>query len=782
MILTLLSLSLKIGALPSARGDEPSASYLFPAGGQRGTTVQFHVGGHYLHDACRFQLEGPGVSAVSRLQRCAETVWFEGPVIPLTDSQQKEDYPVDHAGSVTIAADATPGLRRWRVSTSQGVTASLPFVVGDLPEVIEREIDGAALPVPVQLPVTVNGRIFPREDMDIWTFTAKAGEAFSCEVLAAGLESPLDAVLKLIGPDGTVLRQCDDHFGPDPRIAFVAPVTGMYQLQLQDANLGGLQHYVYRLSILPGVTADGMYPLGGTRGTVLPVELFHGAESLGRVEVPVSADSPERFPVPGQRQLWGAASSLPEVLEAETGDAPDAAETAGVGQILNGRIGHPGDRDVWQLQLAEKQTVILDLFAARLGSPLDSVLTVLDAEGQQVAEADDMERGGTDSQLRFTAPRSGEWRICIADRFAERGGPQYAYRLVVQAAETFPEGFTLALASDACNLPRGGEAKVKVTARRTPGFQGEIGLSVEGLPTGVTVEGVQIPVGKNETTLILKAAKDAPVNLVPLTIRGEEIRSQPEQQAALISAVARLNRSRPDDQPGEVVWMSVCVPTPFKFVGAFETKYAPRGSTFVRRYRIERGEYSGPLTVSLAERQTRHLQGVTGPVVQVPAGVDEFEYPVRLPPWMEIGRTSRTCLMAVGQVTTEDGETHPVSYTSFEQNDQVIVLVDPGRMSLRLERDSLLAVPGSSVTVPVQVFQEASAASDVRLELILPRHVEGVRCAPVILPAGSSSGVLTVEFSETQPGPFNMPLTVRATSGAGARLNYTEESLTVLTP
>ncbi|MFM7866696.1 MAG: hypothetical protein ACKPHU_21000, partial [Planctomycetaceae bacterium] len=32
------------------QADEPTASYIFPAGGQRGTTVEFHVGGHYLHD------------------------------------------------------------------------------------------------------------------------------------------------------------------------------------------------------------------------------------------------------------------------------------------------------------------------------------------------------------------------------------------------------------------------------------------------------------------------------------------------------------------------------------------------------------------------------------------------------------------------------------------------------------------------------------------------------------------------------------------------------------
>ena len=46
----------------------------------------------------------------------------------------------------------------------------MKFVVGDLPEVIESEIDGQPIPERVSLPVTINGRIFPREDVDIWTF------------------------------------------------------------------------------------------------------------------------------------------------------------------------------------------------------------------------------------------------------------------------------------------------------------------------------------------------------------------------------------------------------------------------------------------------------------------------------------------------------------------------------------------------------------------------------------------------------------------------------------
>ena len=81
----------------------PHVSYIFPAGGQRGSDVEFHVGGHFLHEGCDFQMQGQGVSASPRIER-TETTWFEGPVIPMPASQRKEDYPKDYLGRVAIGA------------------------------------------------------------------------------------------------------------------------------------------------------------------------------------------------------------------------------------------------------------------------------------------------------------------------------------------------------------------------------------------------------------------------------------------------------------------------------------------------------------------------------------------------------------------------------------------------------------------------------------------------------------------------------------------------------
>src|SRR5262245_27487547 len=76
----------------TAFADPPQAMYLFPAGGQRGTTVKFHAGGLYLNESCSLEMIGRGVEAAPVVRR-VEALWFEGPLLPLPDSQRQEDYP-----------------------------------------------------------------------------------------------------------------------------------------------------------------------------------------------------------------------------------------------------------------------------------------------------------------------------------------------------------------------------------------------------------------------------------------------------------------------------------------------------------------------------------------------------------------------------------------------------------------------------------------------------------------------------------------------------------------
>jgi hypothetical protein len=769
---------------PLASADPPHISYIFPAGGQRGTTVRFHVGGHYLRDRCPFEMLGPGILGPLELKRTDQTLWFEGPRIPMPASQAKEDYPREQWGQLKIDSSATAGFRRWRVWTSQGVTSTMKFVVGDLPEIVEEEIDGATVPQSVELPVTINGRIFPREDIDLWTFQAKAGQHYVCEVMAQRLGSPLDSRLVVLDPSGQPVAENTDGIGKDALIRFQAAQDGVYQVQIQDVEFGGLQHYVYRLSIREGFFVDHVYPLGGRRGATIPVQLFSRSGDARQIQLTMpKTDSMNRLePVRVDGKVTNRfqfdVGDLPEFQE-----DPSAAEKATGGTfdfpaVVNGRISQLGQVDSWRFTGKKDVTLLFDLMAERLGSPLDSVMRLLDADGKQVARSDDMSKNESDSRFEVKLPRDGGYTIEVKERFARRGGLQYAYRLYVAPKSQEAPSFSLQLPTDGVTLNRGGEAKLKITATRRGGFSGPIELDVLNLPWGVTAQAVSIAAKKNDATLVLKSHENAKVRTVRIQVMG----SGEIEPARQVAETARTAAGSTDDMELDHCMLAVSMATPFKVVGEFETKYAARGSTYRRHYRIERGGFAGPLEIRMADRQVRHLQGIQGGSVIVPAGQSEFDYAVHLAPWMEVGRTSRTCVTAIGFLKDEEGKEHEISYTSHEQNDQVILLVDPGQLDVKIQPRSVAWSPGASLDLAVQLGRGQGLNEAARVELVVPSHIQGVHAEPLIIPAGKTRGVMKIYYDKTGHGPFNMPLTVRATVLVNREPYTAERKLDVFAP
>jgi hypothetical protein len=756
------------------RAEPPVASYVFPAGGQRGKTVKVRVGGLFLYKSCGFEMLGPGVTASQRLQR-TKTLWFEGPMLPLPESQRAEDYPKDMAGQVTIRPDAPLGIRYWRLWTAQGATPAKKFIIGDLPEVVEQEIDGDPVPVEVQLPVTINGRIFPREDVDIWSFHAHKGQTIFCEVNAARLGSPLDAHLEIWGPDGRRLVESAGP-GPDPSLRFTAPTEGLYQARIRDIRMAGGQAYVYRLTITADPHVDWVYPLGGRRGQKLWLEVSGQGLPAGPVQVQLPIKGPRDYlhhlTIAG-KQTNDFLLDLDDLPEYRKEEMP-ASGALSAPAICNGRIEKPGARDRWSWSAHKGEVFELDLRAARLGSRLDGVLTILDGRGKELARAESPGPAQPDPKLRFQAPADGTYTVQVQDRFHSRGGKDFAYRLRI--AHPGGPDFQLHLLADAVTVNRGGQGKVKITAERQGGLTGPITLAVQGLPRGVTASPLTLAAGQASVDLTFKVEKNAPIAAGRLTIRGSA-----NVGGLTIRRTATLPAPRGLPELDSVL-LAVALPTPFKIKGGdFELHLVPRGTIYQRRYKIERGGYSGPITVGLADRQARHLQGVTGPTLVVPAGATEFTYPVFLPPWMETGRTSRTCIMGVALLKDSDGQEYEVSFSSTAQNEQIVAVIEPGPLDVAVGRSSIVAMPGKRTSLPVRVARGRLLKGPAKIELIVPSHMRGVAADAIVIPADRDDGRLTLRFAAGPLGPFNMPLTVRATLTDHGRPVVAETKIEVLT-
>jgi hypothetical protein len=731
----------------SAVANPPVPSYIFPAGAQRGKTVNVRVGGLFLHEKCGFEMLGPGTKAPSFLTR-TKTTWFEGPLLPLPDSQRQEDYPKDMTGTIAVDADAPLGLRYWRLWTSQGATPSMKFMVGDLPEIIEQEIDGDPAPVHVQLPVTINGRVFPREDIDIYSFSARKGQSIRCEVQSARLGFPLDARLEVRDSQNRRIAEADAPTGGDPILRFTPPADGEYQIRIHDANMQGGQAYVYRMTLNAEPFVERIFPLGGRRGTSIDVEMT-GQGLPTKTKVVIPKDAPRDFPFTfSARAKQSVTTWLDTDDHAEFIAPADIAKIIALPAILNGRIEKPGQVDEWKVQGTRGETYEFELRALKLGSKLDGVFTISDKDGKPLAKA---EAAPGDPTIRFHVPVDGEYRVQVQDRFRSRGGPEFAYRLRVAPPPT-PD-FGLTLATDAITLPRKGQAKLKLNVQRISGFKEPIALDVRGMPPHVTFMPTVVQANQASIDLTFKADEPAKIDVSRLTIVGK---------AQNVEHIAMLPVTRGGAVQSSVL-LAVALPTPFVIKGEYDMGFAARGGIHKRKYKIERKGYDGPVEIRLADRQARHLQGVEGPTIIVPAGVSEFTYAAFLPPWMETGRTCRVCVQGVGVIKEPDGSEHRVSFSSVNQNEQLVAVVGPGMLALEADRASFRAEPGKLFAVTVKIQRGQNVEGPVDLELIVPAHLRGMSAAKSTIAAKDDRGRLIVRCADNMAGAFNMPLVLRAT-------------------
>jgi hypothetical protein len=397
------------------------------------------------------------------------------------------------------------------------------------------------------------------------------------------------------------------------------------------------------------------------------------------------------------------------------------------------------------------------------------VVEVLDPAGKSLAKG--TANGRTDPVLTVQPASDGDLTVRVRDRFRSRGGPALAYRLRVTPAA--PD-YRLTLGSDALALPRKGSVKLRLLLERMGGFNEPVVIKVEGLPDTVTAAPLTFNPGQTSADLTFQAGPTSPIGVSRVKVLGSaKLAGNPVTRTASLAV-------GPGETMVDTVLVGVALTAPFKLVGAYDLRLAPRGTVFVKHYRIERNGYTGPLEIRIADRQARHLQGVTGPVMTVPAGANEFDYPVTLPPWMETGRTSRACVMATG-VLEEGGVRHTVTYTSPAQNDQIIAVVETGRLGLELGKTSVAGVPGSTVEVPVEIRRARGLTGAVQVELVVPAHMRGVSALPSTIPAEGVAGTLRLRFA-SPAGPFNGPVVVRATMNEPSGPVTAEAHLEVVAP
>jgi Bacterial pre-peptidase C-terminal domain len=121
----------------------------------------------------------------------------------------------------------------------------------------------------------------------------------------------------------------------------------------------------------------------------------------------------------------------PLVAEKEPNNSFRQAQAVQIGQTIEGVINGGSDVDVFRIDGKEGQQVVLEVFAARYGSALDSLLTLYDADGRIVASNDDVD-GTADSRIETTLPKTGVYYVSLVDA-NDVGSTTNVYRLAIRA-------------------------------------------------------------------------------------------------------------------------------------------------------------------------------------------------------------------------------------------------------------------------------------------------------------------------------------------------------------
>jgi hypothetical protein len=218
-----------------------------------------------------------------------------------------------------------------------------------------------------------------------------------------------------------------------------------------------------------------------------------------------------------------ALDTLPEIFDKENNNTISRAQKVTLPIIVNGRIDKKDDWDVFQFKGKAGDTVVAEVFARRLDSPMDSIIKLTDAKGQLLAFSDDVEdlcsgvnTHHADSYFTAKLPADGAYYVHIGDA-AGKGGEEYGYRLRLSAPR--PD-FELRTMTSSTSIRQKSSNAFTVFALRKDGFNAPIKITVTNAPAGFTPYVSVLASNKNVTTVSFKA--DAATTNVPvnLTIIG----------------------------------------------------------------------------------------------------------------------------------------------------------------------------------------------------------------------------------------------------------------------
>ena len=767
---------------------QPTLTSVFPQGGQQGRDVEVTLKGTNLGTATAVWFSGSGITGEIKEKTGQAAVLFNGAGISgriPTDAQL--------VASLTIASDAPLGIQQIRIVTPYGVSNARSFVVGNLREVMEEEVEESGSETPptketdwLALPVTVNGTIASIDDKDSFTFELKKDARLICEVTAQRIGSLLDSYLVLQDADGAEVADSGLGDGFDSILDYTALGTGKYTLHIRDIRYKGGNGYDYRLSIGELPYLETIFPLGGRRGTENTITVT-GAnlETVTSIQVSIGTETPTgeqslRVQTPSGLATNARPFSIgnwAEMAEIEPNNTADKATAVTTPITLNGKIDKSGDVDRFSFEIAEPQLLVFEVEARKLSSNLDALLTLYgpkksmeeeaskemawNGEKEQVLMVND-DASSADARIDWNFAEAGKYSITIRD-LNNQGGETYPYRLNIRPLEPNCQLSVVALdnrnrpsAMDNPRVSRGGSVTMQVDVVRLDQFKGPIRLLCPDLPKAFDVSPTLIGVGQNRALLTVTAPWDAPLGLLPLSVVG--VCAVGNRQIERVANPSPLLLTVMDAPEFTLTLAEIGL-------SAVHNKTADLHVTANRH-----GSFVGPIALSVSGLPNRVsaatvtiAEGETAATVTVKAGTFERREQFSVLPVTGTNYISVTGTATVSGETVKQS-TPAIPLTIVEA--PFIVTVEPLRFSIvfpaktaskgnaaALSDGGTVAIAANPTADTETTESDASLTKEAILTLTIVRQggfTDEITLTPLDLPEGFTTEAATIPVNETE--------------------------------
>jgi hypothetical protein len=393
---------------------------------------------------------------------------------------------VDGVAPVEVLAPADPALDTIYVAP-RGPSGLYGWPVGlalsDHDELLEQEpnnLPAQANRIPI--PCGVTGRFEKHGDIDQFVFKCGKGQRLIIEGQTLELNSPTEIYMTLRDSKGTQLAVSNPM--ASPRIDFTAPADGDCTLAVEHLLYAGGPSETYHLTITPFKPGFEI-SLGNDRidipaGSWLPLQVFAARQDYGGpIDVRVTGDS----------GLFGRG-----MIYAGQPPAPDKPATT---LFLHA----PADTVPGAYELVIESSAWID------GKRETRRAVVRASVGQELAGLPYPPRNLLDRASVAITPRAPFELSARLDREA-----------------TCP----------------GSPMNITLSAKRMPGFSGEIVVTPVNWPANVTPALANIPAGKDSATIALQPAANAPMGHFEISLAGKAKHENREQSVTAAPVALKI--------------------------------------------------------------------------------------------------------------------------------------------------------------------------------------------------------------------------------------------------